>query len=317
MNGILASLWPAGQLVATTGQLQAAGLTTRLIESGVQGKLLHRLRRGVYTPMHEWQGKPPWVQHRLMLMGHMVQSGGMPVYSHISAAQLHGLHTWNSSPLIHISAGYSAAGSKLPADVVLHKLATPDADVELRYVRGVGMVRLSNLRRTVLDCATVAPLVQAVIIGDSALNKGLLLKELEVALAGAAGRKGIRLARTAVSVMNGLSESAGESRARLIIAELPIEQPELQVWLDSRSGRFRVDFVWRSRRLILEFDGNTKYFDFALPTDQALIAERERESALIEEGWRFIRVKWAHLNDPEALKSRILRAYWGSTAVAA
>ena len=86
-----------------------------------------------------------------------------------------------------------------------------------------------------------------------------------------------------------------------------MEQPELQVRLDTASGTYRVDFVRRQVRLILEFDGDTKYFDYS-PKPEALIAERERENALIEEGWRLIRLKWKHLGNPELLKARIMRA---------
>lgn len=322
MDGTIAGemigrLWPAGKVVATTEQLLAAGMTTRLLEAGVNHGRLHRLRRGVYIPVHLWQGRPPWIQDRLTLLGHIAQSNGLPVYSHFSAARLHRLQVWNGSPLIHISAGYNASAAKLPGDVVLHKLEVPDCEIVRQFVRGAGTVRFTSLKRTVLDCATVAPFPQAVVIGDSALNKGLLPVELELALSAAVGRRGVRRARRAVGAMNALSESAGESRTRLFLAELPIEQPEIQVWIDSSSGSFRVDFLWRRLRLILEFDGDTKYFDFQKPTERALIEERERENALIEEGWRFIRVKWKHLNDPDALKDRILRAYWGASTAAA
>ncbi len=72
---------------------------------------------------------------------------------------------------------------------------------------------------------------------------------------------------------------------------MPIAQPELQVTLDTYCGSYRVDFVWRGIHLILEFDGDTKYFDYPKPTAQALLEARERENTLIEQGWRFIRLK--------------------------
>lgn len=316
-ESLFTNLWPSQQIVATTGQLNALGLSTRALEAGVRYRLVHRMRRGVYIPMHQWQDQPLWVQDKLALMGHLVQATALPVYSHFSAARLHGLNVWNCSPLIHLSAGYNTSASTLPADVVLHKLDTSESEFQELYVRGVGMVRLTSLRQTVLDCATIAPLTQAVVIGDSALNKGLVFDELEEALAAATGRRGVQRARRAIAAMNALSESAGESRTRLIIAELPIEQPEMQIWLEGRLGRFRVDFMWRKLRLILEFDGNIKYLDFQLSAEQALIQERERENELIEQGWRFIRIKWAHLNDPDSLKERILRAYWAASAAAA
>lgn len=310
LSEVITGLWPAGSLVATTDQLLAAGFTTRLLEAGLRRGVLQRLRRGIYVLAKALQDKPPWIKDKLALLGHVVLSQGQPLYSHFSAARLHRLQLWNISPTIHLSSAHNASAVKLPRDVVAHKMEVPASQRVQQYVKGVGLARFTSLARTVLDCATAAPLVPAVVIGDSALSKGLSLNVLEDALAEAAGRKGIRAARRAVAAMNPLSESAGETRTRLIIAELPIEQPELQVWVESGCGRFRVDFLWRKRKLILEFDGDIKYFNFGMPTEQALIQERERENALIEEGWRFIRIKWAHLNQPDILKARIMRVYF-------
>ena len=68
-----------------------------------------------------------------------------------------------------------------------------------------------------------------------------------------------------------------------------------------------MDFAWKEERLALEFDGRTKYFDFK-PTDEVIFEERRREKALIEEGWRFIRIEWKDLFQERAFKERILRA---------
>lgn len=309
-------LWPAERLVATTGQLLNAGLETRIIESGLQLGLLHRLRRGVYIPMHKWQGRKPWEQDKLLLAGHIAATNGRHVYSHFSAARLHKLHVWNSSRLIHLSAPYSSSPSRTGRDVALHFGDVAPGDVVQRFIPGVGVASYTNMQRTVLECAMTASFEQAVIIGDSALHAGLNLQDLKELAEASFGRRGIKRARQAIDALNSLSESAGETRTRLVVAEIPIGQPELQVSLDTASGTYRVDFVWRRLRLILEFDGDTKYFDY-VPTPEALIAERERENALIEEGWRFIRLKWKHLNNPELLKARIMRAYLAAQQAAA
>lgn len=308
--------WPAGRLVATTGQLLNAGLDTRIIGAGLQFGLIHRLRRGVYIPAHKWNGRRPWEQDKLVLAGHLAATHGQQVYSHFSAARLHKLHLWNSSRLIHVSAAYRSSPSRTSRDVALHFTALAPGDVVQRLIPGVGLASFTNLQRTVLECAMKATFEQAVVIGDSALHAGLALPDLEALMEASDGRRGIKRARYALAALNCLSESAGETRTRLIVAELPIEQPELQVSLGTSSGTYRVDFVWRGIRLILEFDGDTKYFDYQ-PTPEALIDERERENALIEEGWRFIRLKWKHLNNPELLKARIMKAYLTAQQAAA
>jgi hypothetical protein len=311
-----ARLWPAGRLVATTRQLLDAGLDSRLIALAVRLGLIHRLRRGVYIPMHQWQDRKPWVQDSLVLAGHIAASNGQLVYSHFSAARLHQLNVWNSSRSIHVVASYRPSMAGQAGDTVLHSFSLAPNEVVQRVIPGVGPARYTNLQRTVLDCAMAAPFTQAVVIGDSALHAGLERLELDVALDLLHRRRGVARARKAVSAMNGLSESAGETRTRLILAELPIEQPELQVTLYPGGCEYRADFAWRGIKLILEFDGNTKYFDFG-PTDEALVAERERENALIEDGWRFIRVKWKDLSNPEILKARIMKAYLAAEQAAA
>ena len=316
LRELFARLWPAERVVATTRQLLNAGLETRTIAAGVRLGVIHRLRRGVYIPMHRWQGSKPWEQDKLVLAGHIAASDGRLVYSHFSAARLHRLDVWNSSRLIHAGAPYRPSHSNAAAEVVLHALDLGPDEVVQRMIPGVGLARFTNLQRTVLECAKTAPFAQAVVIGDSALHAGLDPLELDVALDRLRGSRGIGRARKAIRAMNGLSESVGETRTRLIVAELSIDQPELQVKLYPGGKEYRADFVWRGIKLILEFDGNTKYFDFG-PTEEALVDERERENALIEDGWRIIRVKWKDLNSPEMLKARIMKAYLAAEQAAA
>ena len=314
---IFSRLWPPDSGIVTTGQLLQVGIGSVAIRDGVRLGLLFRLRRGVFIPMHTWWPRKPWEKDKLAIAGHILATDHRYVYSHFSAARLHHLNVWNSSTLIHVTAAYHGAVSRTAADVVVHFAKLDPGDVVETLVPGAGLVKMTSLARTVLQCAMAATFEQAVIIGDSALHNGLDPRELTELLDRITKVRGIRQARRVVSALNKLSESAGETRTRLLLLELPIEQPELQVTLDTRRGRYRVDFLWRSIRLILEFDGNTKYFDYAQATDQALLEERERENALIEEGWRFIRLKWQHLESPEQLKARIMKVYRAAKDAAA
>ncbi len=62
--------------------------------------------------------------------------------------------------------------------------------------------------------------------------------------------------------------------------------------------------------MALEFDGKVKYFDYK-PTEQVLLEERQRENALTEEGWRFVRVVWKDLFNEARFKYRVLHALAG------
>ncbi len=301
-------LWPPDRLVATAGQLQAAGLGTKFISDGLRLGLLVRVRRGVYIPRHRWEGKPPWQQAKIRLVAHIAGNRGTLIYTHFSAARLHGLHVGDCPADIHVNVRYQSSPGRTAGDVIIHCLEIPPGDVVRKHFAGIGTARFSDLARTVLDCAMQATFAQAVVIGDSALHQGLALAELDAALRQMQGRKGIKRARKVVQALNALSESAGETRTRLIIAELPIPQPELQITLSVDGREYRPDFAWREVKLIVEFDGDTKYFDHE-PTPDALIRERERESALMEQGWTFVRLKWKHLANPGQVRARILAAY--------
>lgn len=313
----LGQLWPAERYVATAAQLADAGMDARFVADAVRCEALFRLRRGGYMPMHKWRAQKPWVQAKSRLAGHIAGSQGRLAYTHFSAARLHGQHAWNTPDQIHVNVPYGASLGKGAADVVVHHMALGPDDLVQKYVPGVGTVTITSLARTVLDCARVAPLDLAAVIGDSALHRGLKLAELENLAARMAGYRGIKRAVKAVGMLNALAESAGETRTRLIVAQLPLEPPELQVTLYVDGKEYRPDLAWRGVNLIVEFDGNTKYFDYATPTDEALVAERERESALMEEGWRFIRIKWRHLQRPDEVKARVLAAYLSASERAA
>ncbi|WP_125610666.1 endonuclease domain-containing protein [Specibacter cremeus] len=135
----------------------------------------------------------------------------------------------------------------------------------------------------------------------------VVLPRMRALVAAMDGYQGVRRARRVLDAVNGRSESAGETRTRLVIAEMSVEQPELQVDLRAGGETYRPDFVWRRFKLIVEFDGDGKYFDYA-PTADVLLRERRRENALIEAGWRFIRFTWDDLSDPAGMKRRIENA---------
>lgn len=96
-------------------------------------------------------------------------------------------------------------------------------------------------------------------------------------------------------------------------AGLPL--PELQICVETDLGTFRPDFVWPEARVILEFDGRVKYSGAHGETSHVLIAERQREKALTNRGWRVLRTDWATVTRrPELLVSMLSRELTRSVA---
>ncbi|POH72912.1 hypothetical protein CVS27_13685 [Arthrobacter glacialis] len=299
--------WPAGKTIAATDQLTAAGLGPRVLNAARASGLLFRIRHGVYIRLVEWQQKTPWEQDMLRLRAHALATHGNACYSHLSAARLLGLRVWNAGREIHVSSPSSLSSTSKVRGVTVHRrTVSPEQLMRIRR-RHMGIVRLTSLEQTIVDCARTSPFVTAVIIGDSGLHQGAKIEAMLALLDTLAGHRGVAAARKVIDALDSGSESAGETRTRLFIAGMDIPAPEYQVRLIVRGNAYRVDGAWRDIKLALEFDGKTKYFDFK-PTDEAIYEERLRERELMEAGWSFIRVVWADLANPELLRRRIKAA---------
>lgn len=72
-------------------------------------------------------------------------------------------------------------------------------------------------------------------------------------------------------------------------------------------GVVRPDHVWPEARLILEVDGLVKYSGAHGQATHVLIAERQREKALTNRGWRVLRTDWATVTGRPELLVSVLR----------
>lgn len=314
LQNMLTRHWPPQSVdgVAATGMLAAAGISGKVLTAAVERRVVIRLHKGAYMLWHDWNELKPWERENVLLTAHVIGSQSRGVYSHSSAARLLGLATWGCGPSVHVTHGFAPGVSGRNANVKVHQQSyAVDQTTMLR--RGPLRVPVTNLIQTVLDCGRYFDLERAVVIGDSALRKGADPSELHRQLERSEIKRGTARARTMLAHLNSHSESAGESRTRIFLVASKLPMPELQVEIATRHGLHRVDFAWREYRLILEFDGWGKYFDYR-PTDQAVARERQREKDLMECGWRFIRINWQDLNDPVDLEARIRTALTASGA---
>lgn len=297
---------PDGQGLWRSAELHEAGLNDRRIRGLVQGGELVRLRRGCYVRGTIWdrQTAPQRCVQLILAHAHgtLTTSSGGFAYSHTSAARLHGLYLWNVADTIHLTQQSHPAGSTHGAGVAAHTRRITSADIG--FVNGLPC---TSLERTVVDCCLMLNFRQSLILMDHALRLGADPGTLQETCAGLAGRNGVKTLRGALEAADPRSESAGETLTREALHRLNIKPPTVQLEIRTPAGRHRLDFGWREEMVALEFDGKTKYFDYK-PTDQVLFQERRREKALINEGWRVLRVEWKDLFREQEFKHLVLQA---------
>jgi very-short-patch-repair endonuclease len=88
-----------------------------------------------------------------------------------------------------------------------------------------------------------------------------------------------------------------ETRARLTFRTWGLPEPELNINIYDRHGQWlaKPDFVWRTRRVLAEYDGDQHR------TDRSRWQyERTRRLALEAEGWTYVELTAESLADPEA-----------------
>jgi len=142
------------------------------------------------------------------------------------------------------------------------------------------------------------------VIGDHALRKGAGGESRRRLLGESQTKLGSRRALDLLDVLDGRSESAGETRRRLLLHAFGLHNFTPQVEIPTREGLFRADFADPEARIIIEFDVAAKYTDYR-PAEDVLIAERRRENALQELGWAFFRINWEHLDRTGELRQRL------------
>lgn len=298
--------------IAPAAQLERAGFSRTQLRNCIKFGLLMRLHHGVYLRADEWSAAKSWEQELLRLESHRLSTGGGSLYSHLSAARLHSCWVYRGDgkvhlSKVHLSIAYRSASGNFGPDVAAHHRRIPAERICSVSGKQGNQFRVTDLMQTVVDCARLLPAEEATAIGDSALRQGLRREAAEQLLERTPRAHGTNRARQVIAALDARSESAGESRTRWLLTGWPIEQPELQLEIPTRSGLFRADFGWRSLRLILEFDGKYKYFEFDA-TAEVLYQERRRERALQEAGWQIFRIEWADLEKPAQLHRRLISA---------
>ena len=269
--------------------------TFEAISRGEFTKLTHE----VVIDADRYRNLPPWEKAaaRAFAVGMTVDKA---VVAGNAAARLWGFQTLGiETTVLCLLPGRSRAASRKqwPRGTMYRSNYLSPQDI--RELQGI---RVTGVCRTFLDIALDDGVVAAVVAIDSArrqhpaLTREKLMRSAECF----PRHRGVKAYRQAIELSIPNSDSAQETRARLIIweAKLPeIEKVQVQVRFNQPNGRyFLVDFLINGW-IVVEIDGRSKYDSPEL--NDVLMAERDREKQFTNNGYAVLRINPKQL-DPDA-----------------
>ena len=221
------------------------------------------------------------------------------ITSHLLAGHLHRLQGLPElvRPALTVAegvGGYSTAG------LIVHRTATLEAAPH--PVQGFPA---TTAARTVADLAPTLTLEQLVSAMDSALRAGTVNKaDLAAVCLRRAGRPGVELLRKATPLARVGSDSALESRIRLVIVGGGLPEPMLQIVVVVDGETYRIDMGYYAPQVAIEGDGRDPH---ELP--DALFRDRRRQNALSNSGWLPLRFTWDDvINRPAYIVAQVAKA---------
>jgi hypothetical protein len=253
----------------------ADGFTNRDLTDMVRSGHITRVARGVYRLGSVALPDPSGIARSLKAE-----------ISHASAAAWYGASLVLSPDGLHLTVPRSRGRrqDEIPG-VTIHRADIPSSDLLV-----VRRTLVTAPIRTGLDLARSLPTSHAVATLDNMIRGGLLTRSdllaAALALPVAPGRQS---AITVADLVDARAESVFESISRVDMAVAGLPIPELQVNICDRDGNWiaRVDFAWKTQRVILECDG----WEFHSNRD-AFERDRRRWTALSRAGWTVIVVTW-------------------------
>lgn len=267
-----------------------------------------RVRRGAYVAGSDERLRQRETRHALAAQAAAAQLPRGAVLSHASAAVLHGLPVWGVAlDRVHATRNRSSGGH---LGRTLHLHTAPVAPDEVAEVDGVPV---TTCARTLADLGRTLRFDRAVAVSDAALFRGVVDRpELEQAVERAARRPGNRDARRVLAFADAGGESVGESRSRVLLDRYRLPKPVLQWEVPARRRVGRADFAWPELRVVGEFDGRVKYGRLLRPGQSpgdVVFAEKRREDAIRDAGFRVVRWIWDDLEDFGDVVERLWAAF--------
>ena len=257
----------------------------------------------VANDVYRLNGAPSTWQSRIAAA--QLAVGEDAIVSHRSAAALYGLDGFDQQRIVHLSLPIGRSPRK-PKDVQLHRCA----DYELIVAERRMNIPVTDPARLVLDLyASEANLDVARRGLFSARKKNLTTwRAIDECVRRHArkGRRGIVSLRADFELYSriGCPETSFEDAIARTLMDAGMAEPELQHWVLTPGGRYRIDVAYPAFRVGIEGKSRAHHL-----TDQAFEADPVRDANLAIAGWIIIHVTWAQLqHDPVGVVRRICRA---------
>ena len=230
----------------------------RVLTAAVRSGILLRLRRGAYVRSAQWQAAEAWTRDDLQIQAHFESTGGfwpataMSVPPGCTNATSGMRGRGSTSPRITQTPCEAPAPTSGPTARIWHLRSWQRSGA-----RTAAEILTTSIERTVLDCARILPLEQAAVIGDHALAQGCPHRRYApTAGRGARSNAGAAGPLDLLGVLDGRSESVGETRTRLLLRSFGLRTFVPQFEIPTPTGRFRADFADPGARVVIEFDGS-------------------------------------------------------------
>lgn len=304
MNDLLRARLATQYGAMAVADAYSCGYTKLSLSRVVSAGELIRVRTGAFVDAQLHAEATPEGRYALAALAIARSFDGRHTVSHHSAVAVLGL------PLLSDDLDVTHLSRRSPGDQRTARSLRIHRHLPTGSTRMAAGVAVVHPAIAVVQAAAVVGVKAGVAAADAALAGGWITKkELEVALRTSRIGPGMADARMTVELADGLSESPGESWARVLFLSFGLPRPELQVVIRDERGRFvgRVDFLFRAQRTIVEFDGLVKYG--GADGRQALIREKRREDSLRALGFQMVRPTWRDLYDPPRLEQAMRSAF--------
>lgn len=270
----------------------AGELQRHVLDRARQDGELERLRRGAYrareAPQDEHRSRTAQRRAEAVARAAHRQLDADHVFSHETAAMLHGLRLWRPPGTTHVVQTYRRSG-RAAGDLRRHLMVLLPEDREVR-----DGLPVTTLARTVADCARSMHPLEALVLADDALARGLDPEESRSVLAVARRRNGSRRAAWVLEHADGGSDSAWETWLRYVALRSGLPRPVTQAPIATARGVFHCDLGWPDWSVYAEFDGLAKYRDGGVrprhDATQELLREKVRFDAIRATGINPVRV---------------------------